>query len=174
MAEVTIHPGHAVHRPLVRLRVAMTEAERAAELMQLPAEPLRWSGSDPAALWVSPDQWLLVGESGSPGQLIQRCEDRLGGILHNATDATDALTCIAVEGAGARGLLAMLSGIDFHASRFRPGQCARTRMAKVAVLVRSVEGHRFELFVDRSVGAYLELWLRRSAQDPIHAASGPP
>ena len=124
--------------------------------MQLPSEPLRWSGTHPAALWVSPDQWLLVDESRSVRQLIGYCDRGLGEILHNATDSSDALTCITVGGAGARGLLAMLSGVDFDAGRFAAGQCVRTRMAKVAVLVRAMIDGQFELFVDRSVGPYLE------------------
>jgi len=170
MAEVTIRPGFAEQRTLVRLRVAMPEAGRAAAAMQLPSTPLRWSGTDPAALWVSPDQWLLVGEAGSAEQLIGRCEAALEGILHNATDATDALTCIELEGVGARDLLAAFSGVDYDAGRFQAGQCVRTRMAKVAVLVRALADDRFELFVDRSVGGYLEQWLRRAAQDPICSA----
>ena len=162
MAEITICAGHADRRPLVRLRVAMSEAERAAEAMQLPSEPLRWLGTDPAALWISPDQWLLIGEVGSVDNLIARCTTALDGILHNAIDSSDALTCLLVEGAGARDLLAILSGVDFDASRFQAGQCVRARLAKVAVLVRAMNGERFELFVDRSSGAYLEQWLRRA------------
>jgi sarcosine oxidase gamma subunit len=61
----------------------------------------------------------------------------------------------------------MLSGLDYDARRFRPGRCARTRMAKVAVIVRAVEEDRFELYVDRSVAGYLDSWLRRSAGDPV-------
>lgn len=167
MAEIRIAPGFAGHSSLVRLRVAMPDAGRAAAQMQLPTEPLRWTGTDPAALWVSPDQWLLAGATGSQEQLIRRCEIALGDILHHATDASDALICIVVEGAGARGLLAMLSGVDCDANRLRAGQCVRTRMAKAAVLVRALDNDRFELFVDRSIGEYLERWLRRCAQDPI-------
>ncbi len=163
-------PGKAAPRPLVRLRVAMADADRAGNSMQLPSQPMHWAGVDPAALWISPDQWLLVGESGSADDLVARCATELAGILHNATDSSDALTCISIGGAGARELLAMLSGIDFDASRFSAGQCVRTRMAKVAVLVRALTGDRFELFIDRSVGTYLEQWLRHAAQDPILSA----
>ena len=170
MAEIRIAPGFAGHRSLVRLRVAMPDADRAAAQMQLPTEPLRWAGADPTAMWVSPDQWLLASAAGSPEQLIRRCEIALGDILHHATDASDALICIEVEGAGARGLLAMLSGVDCDATRLRAGQCVRTRMAKVAVLLRALDNDRFELFVDRSVGEYLERWLRCCARDPVHSA----
>ena len=148
----------------------MPEAGRAAAALQLPSEPLRWSGTSPAALWVSPDQWLLIDEVRSVEQLIGYCDAALGEILHNATDSSDALTCMTVEGVGARGLLAMFSGVDCDAGRFAPGQCVRTRMAKVAVLVRAMIDDRFELFVDRSVGPYLEQWLHRAAHDPKHLA----
>lgn len=168
MAEIAVRSAVDDRRSLVRLRVPMTETGRAAAALQLPSEPLRWSGTSPAALWVSPDQWLLVDEARSAQQLIGYCDAALGDTLHSATDSSDALTCITVGGAGARGLLAMLSGVDFDAGRFAAGQCVRTRMAKVAVLVRAMIDGQFELFVDRSVGPYLEQWLHRAAQDPNH------
>jgi sarcosine oxidase subunit gamma len=143
----------------------MADAARVAATMRLPTEPMRWSGSDPAALWIGPDQWLLIGKQLPVDEIVSLCRARLGGILHAATDLSDALACFLVEGPGARSLLAMGSGVDFHPSVFGPGQCVRTRIAKLAVVVRVVEDEHFEVFVDRSASRYLHDCLNRNARD---------
>lgn len=165
MADVAIHAGYAPGRTLVRLRVRMQDAVRAASALALPAEPLASAGRDPLALWVSPDQWLLVSESTSATDIAERCGQALGDVLHNATDASDALVCFLVEGPGARDLLAMGSGVDFDVSAFRPGRCVRTRFAKMAVLINATGEERFELLFDRSAADYLEGWLRRAVEN---------
>jgi sarcosine oxidase, subunit gamma len=167
MADLTIRLASPEHRCLVRLRVPLTEASHAAAAMHLPSEPMRWSGSDPAAMWISPDQWLLVGEQLSVEEIVAICQARLGDILHSATDSSDALVCFVIDGSGARDLLAMGSGVDFHPSVFWPGQCVRTRIAKLAVVVRAMADERFEVFVDRSASRYFHTYLARNAGDPV-------
>jgi len=167
MAELSIQPACGERRGLVRLRVPLAEAARTAAALQLPAQPTHWSGSDPAALWMSPDQWLLVGEHASAEQLLELCRTRLGNLLYSATDASDALSCVRVEGRRARALLAMGSGVDIERSVLTPGRCLRTRFARVAVLLRVLADERFELYVDRSIAHYLEQWLQRAARDPL-------
>jgi sarcosine oxidase subunit gamma len=166
MPDLSIRPSDAQRRPLVHIRVPLAEATRAAAALRLPTEPMRWSGLDPAALWIGPDRWLLVGERLSSEQIIAACRAQLGDILHAATDASDALACFVVEGSSARMLLAMSSGVDFHPC-VGPGQCVCTRIAKLAVVVRSLGDERFELLVERSASRYLHEHLRRNAHDPI-------
>ena len=167
MPDLTIRPCDAQRRPLVRLRVPLVEAARAAVALRLPTDPMRWSGSDPAALWIGPDQWLLVGERLSSEEIISACGTQLADILHAATDSSDALTCFMLEGSSARMLLAMVSGIDFHPELVGPAHCVRTRIAKLAVVVRALGDERFEIFVDRSASRYFHEYLRRNAHDPI-------
>jgi heterotetrameric sarcosine oxidase gamma subunit len=155
-------------RTLVRLRVALPQADAAARRLELPPAGA-WSGADPQALWAAPDQWLLVSRQQSPDALIAHCAGALAGVLHHAVDESDALHCLALEGAGARTLLAMGSGVDFDPERFKAGRCARTRLAKVAVLVAALEGERFELYADRSIGAYLLDWFHQAGRDPLVA-----
>jgi sarcosine oxidase, subunit gamma len=167
MPELSIRPCDAQRRPLVHLRVPLAEATRAAAALRLPTDPMRWSGFDPAALWIGPDRWLLVGQRLSPEQIIANCRARLGDILHAATDSSDALTCFVVEGSGACRLMGMVSGVDFDPWITGAAHCVRTRIAKLAVVVRSLEEQRFELFVERSASRYLYQHLRRNAHDPI-------
>jgi sarcosine oxidase subunit gamma len=169
MVDLKIHVPEPHGRALVRLRVPLALASDAAALARLPLEPLTVGEGDPAALWVGPEQWLLASTAPPAGAILADFAARLQGVLHHATDASDALALIVVEGRAARGLLAMHSALDLGQLPMRVGRCARTRMAKVAVLVHAVEAQRFELYVDRSVGHYLRQWLQRSARDPILA-----
>lgn len=170
MAEPRIVQRVDDDRSLVRLRVALTHAEAAARRLELPSAGA-WSGADPQALWVGPDQWLLVSHRQSADALIARCGQALEGVLHHAVDSSDALHCLVVEGAGARMLLAMGSGVDFDPGRFKAGQCARTRLAKVAVLIAALESERFELYADRSVSVYLTDWFDQAGRDPLVGAA---
>jgi sarcosine oxidase subunit gamma len=170
MADLRIEMPDPHGRGLVRLRVPLDYAARAAAVARLPLEPLTVDEGEPAALWVGPDQWLIVSGSRPADAVLEDLAARLDGILHHASDASDALALITLEGTAARRVLAMLSGIDYDPASFPPGRCVRTRMAKVAVLVRAVGADRFELFVDRSVADYLEGWLHHAARDPILCA----
>lgn len=171
MAELRIVNRVDDGRSMVRLRVALRQAPEAAHALSLPEAAGTWSGADPQALWLSPDQWLLVSRARSADGLIDDCGRRLAGVLHHAIDSTDALACLALEGDGARRLLAMGSGVDFDAACFQAGQCVRTRFARIATVIVALEGGRFELYVDRSVGAYLADWLQNAVRDPLVGAA---
>ena len=165
MPEVLLETGHAPGRALVRLRVPLAAAAQAAARLDLPVEPLSSRGEAPSALWIAPDQWLLIDETVSASNIIEDVRDRLGTVLHSATDASDALACFMVAGPAARNLLAMGSGVDFDRRSFGPGKCVRTRFAKLAVLIRAIEPDRFDLFFDSCAADYLERWLRRAMAD---------
>jgi sarcosine oxidase subunit gamma len=165
MAEVTLATDSQADRVFVRLRIAIADAEGAARSLGLPLEPLTSRAGDPTALWIAPDQWLIVSSNATADALIGQIEGALGAFVHNATDASDALTCFAVSGRDARALLAMASGVDFDNRAFPTGRCVRTRFAKTAVVIHAVDSNRFEVIFDRSAAHYLEEWLRRALTD---------
>jgi heterotetrameric sarcosine oxidase gamma subunit len=167
MTELTILPSYAEHRCIVRLRVPLASAPGVAEKLQLPTGPLICSESEPVGLWIGPDQWLLVSERQSAAQIIAACHQRLGDILHIASDETDAFVCIAIEGRGGRSLLAMGAGVDFGQTAFGHFRCLRTRMAGLAVIIRALPNQFFELLVDRSAHEYFLAFLHRNARDPL-------
>jgi sarcosine oxidase subunit gamma len=166
MVSLEINPDAAANRALVHLRISSADAAHAAEQLKLPTVSGRWSGTDPQALWLGPDHWLLLGERISAVQLIVHCRNALPGILHHAADSSDALTCFSIAGQSAHRLLAMGSGVDFDPGVFPAGSCVSTRYAKVAAIIRALAGQQYELFTDRSVGAYVAMWLARAASDP--------
>jgi heterotetrameric sarcosine oxidase gamma subunit len=174
MPDVVLETRYAPGRAMVRLRVSLAAAAQAAAILDLPVEPLTSRGNGPTALWIAPDQWLLIDDAVSSDELMEDVRGRLGALVHIATDASDALACFVVEGPAACNLLSMGTGVDFDSSSFGPGKCVRTRFAKLALLIRCIEPDRFELFVDSSTAEYLEAWLRRAMAGVTSLKNGRP
>jgi sarcosine oxidase, subunit gamma len=170
MPEVSIACVPGPRLATVRLRVALAAAARAAAQLDLPTAPATAAFGDTDRLWIAPDQWLLTSEVHAAADLLRECERALGALRHHVVDASAALERLFVSGPRARALLAMGSGVDFEPRRFPVGTCARTRFARIAVIVVGREPDRFELIVDRSYHAYLQRWLVRAASDPLLAA----
>ncbi len=149
-------------RSIVALKVARNSIDAARECMNL-AGPLQASGSEPRSLWLGPDRWLLVSDTTAAGVIIDSCEQALAGVLHNAVDYSAGLAVFRLAGCGARQLLATGTGIDLRPDSFLPGSCCRTRLAQVAAVITVDASENFEIYVDRSYGAFLSHWLAESS-----------
>jgi len=156
-------------RSKVQLRVSGPYLARAADKLKLPTEPLSVTGSDPRLMWLAPDQWLLTSDREPADRLISWCRDEMASLVHCATDATAALSLFRVEHEKADVLLAMGCGLDFGS--LSPGQCARTRLARIASIIVPIRAGTYEVYVDRSYTQYLQDWITLSGRDPIFAAA---
>jgi len=164
------HPGFDLRqingRSIVRLRARPDAAGLAGEALQLPPA-LQWSGTDPAACWLGPDQWLLISDSKSAADMIGHIDTTLAGQLHAATDMSSGNVCFAIEGRAIRKVLAMGCGIDLHPGKFMTGHCVRTNFAQVPLFIVAVDDNHFDLYADRSYARYLEDWISKAGEDPI-------
>ncbi len=147
---------------IVSLKVSSKSLDSAIDGLQL-AAPLSASGSDPRSLWMGPDRWLIVSSSMSADILVEKCEEALADVLHNAVDNSAGLAVFRLMGAGARDLLAAGCGIDFRDEKFPVGNCCRTRFAQIAAVIAADGPDRFDIYVERSYEKYLGDWLRDSA-----------
>ena len=152
---------------MVRLRVRPQLADAACKALQLPGQALQFSGEDPAACWLGPDQWLLTSDTRPAEELVAHIDRTLSNLLHAATDMSSNNVCFALKGPAARTILAMGCGIDMHESAFMAGQCVRTQFANVQLLIVAVEDHVFDLYLDRSHARYLGDWIADAGEDPI-------
>ncbi len=172
------HPGFELNRidgrSMVRLRVRPRGADAACKALQLPHEPLRWWGEDPAAYWLGPDQWLLTSDTKPAKDIIGHIDRTLSGQLYAATDMSSHNVCFSLRSPSARTVLAMGCGIDMHRSAFMAGQCTHTHFANVLLFIVVVEDNNFNLYVDRSYASYLRHWLVNSGEDPITRFETPP
>jgi sarcosine oxidase subunit gamma len=130
--------------------------------LRLPLEPNRFTENDrAAALWLGPDEWLLVVPWGTEQTvtkaLCQAGRDHFFAI----TDVSHGHTTVNISGPGAIDTLMKGCSLDLHPSVFRGGCCAQTLLAKAGVVIRRVDGpHSFDLIVRRSFAEYLVLWLQ--------------
>jgi heterotetrameric sarcosine oxidase gamma subunit len=77
-------------------------------------------------------------------------------------DWSDTLVAIHVSGSGSTAVLARQCTLDLAANAFDIGQCARTRMAGVPVIIERLEAERFTCHVLRSHRNYIQRILQEA------------
>ena len=144
---------------------AFTSAAESVLGLALPTKPNTTAESgDLLALWLGPDEWLIVTLPDARTALAASLESALDGIHAAVTDVTGGQTVISVTGPNARDVLAKGCPLDLHPSAFRPGDCAQTLLAKANVTLRCVDdAPSYELIVRRSFADYAALWLQDAA-----------
>ena len=144
-----------------------TSAAGAALGLALPMEPNTVAVNGALlALWLGPDEWLVVTPPSAQTRLSDSLEAALDGKHAAVTDVTGGQTVITLSGPRARDVLAKGCPLDLHPAVFKPGHCAQTLVAKANVTIRCVDDSQsFELIVRRSFTEYVALWLHDAAQE---------
>jgi sarcosine oxidase, subunit gamma len=120
------------------------------------------------ALWLGPDEWLIVAEPGSAPAIIAALEHALDGLHRSVVDVSANRAVIELAGDGRLDLLSHGCALDLHPRSWRAGMCAQTLLAQVPVLLQERD-HATRIFVRLSLAAHLVDWLPRMGQ-PV----GPP
>ena len=134
---------------------------------RLPAEPNTTAGEGGLlALWLGPDEWLVVTPPDAQASLAQSLETAFDGVHASVADVTGGQIVITLSGPSARDVLAKGCPLDLHPAVFGPGDCAQTLLAKANVTIRCVDDSpSFELIVRRSFAEYTALWLHDAAME---------
>ncbi len=112
------------------------------------------------ALWLGPDEWLVIGAPGTETRLAADLGKALAGVVAAVTDVSDGRTVIRLHGPRVRDLLAKGCGLDLHPRAFGPGRCAQTRLAKANVILHQLDdAPTFDVYVERSFADYLWHWI---------------
>ena len=130
---------------------------------ELPKAPNTVSGR---ALWLGPDEWLIVSDSDVTGVL----ETVLEGEHCAIVDVSEARAVLELSGPGAPDVLASGCRLDLEA--LRPGSCAQTVLARAHVLLEPRKGGVWLLYVGRSFAAYARAWLEDAIA--LQAIPAPP
>jgi len=155
-------PVALVERPFrVQVNVRCVPGSAAADLVctvvgaALPTTPCTAATGDGVqALWLGPDEWLVVGgDAGLVAQLAAAV-----GSEGSAVDVSAQRTVIEVSGTGARDVLAQGCAIDLDPRASPPGTCVQTVLALAGVILL-VGDAAFELYVRSSFAGYLADWL---------------
>lgn len=116
-----------------------------------------------AALWLGPDEWLLLAppEDG----LAQRLEAGLAGEPGCVVDISHRQIALEVGGPGAAAALNAGCPLDLDLAAFPAGRCTRTVLAKADVVLWRRGPERFHLECWRSFAPYVLAVLDQAAQD---------
>jgi sarcosine oxidase, subunit gamma len=126
-----------------------------------------WSKSSARhALWLGPDEWLIVAEGEAPELLEQALRDRLRGLHHSVVDLSANYTTIEITGMDARLVLAKGMPLDLHAAAFKTPAAAQSLLAKAQVILQCLDdGPTFRIYVRPSFAGYLAEWLLDAAAE---------
>lgn len=121
---------------------------------------------DRRALWLGPDEWLILGPEDQEEALEQALRDGLNGGFGSIVDVSASRTVLEVRGVKARDLLAHGVPIDLDARSFGPGRCAQTLLGKAQVIIESSDEAAIHLYVRSSFACYVANWLLDATANP--------
>jgi sarcosine oxidase subunit gamma len=129
--------------------------------LELPVTPRASSSSNGlAALWLGPDEWLLIAKDGTG--LAARLSDVEG--LYSAVDVSHRNTAVIVEGAKAANVINSGCPQDLSLAAFPVGACARTLLAKSEVILYRQGANKFRVECWRSFSNYVWHYLVDAAK----------
>ncbi|WP_406176133.1 sarcosine oxidase subunit gamma [Streptomyces sp. NBC_00996] len=138
--------------------------------LQLPLQPNTVvRAGELTALWLGPDEWLVVGPPGTQQDLESRIRAATGDAPVSVTDVSAQRTTLLVAGPRARDLLAHGCPLDLHPRAFGAGRCAQTTLARAQIVLVARDESRagFWVLVRSSFAGYLTDWLLDAAAEYV-------
>jgi len=143
-------------RWILRVGAEGIAAGSAAFGVVLPVEPCRAAVlGEKAALWLGPDEWLLLAPVDTPAPAID--------VPHSLVDVSHRQTALDVSGTRAADLLNTGLMLDLRLSAFPVGACARTLLGKADVVLWRTGVNMFHLEVWRSFAPYVHEFLTQAS-----------
>jgi sarcosine oxidase subunit gamma len=127
------------------------------------------SGEALTALWLSPDEWMLVSnEVVSEDANTYEVEDNLVNNISKAklgavTDVSDQFVMINIKGSKVFDLFATGSPFNFNEFKNKKGSVVQTILSHIDVIIHLTEINDVNLLVRRSFSEHLNSWLNDSA-----------
>lgn len=138
-------------------------AVKAAVGLAVPGQRQVKLGKKGGVAWMSPDELMLMVDYHAAPGIVARLEAALEGTHHLVVNVSDARAVFAIEGAGAREVLAKGAPVDLSPGAFGPGEIRRTRLGQVAAAFWMTGEDSFELVCFRSVAGFVFDWLATAA-----------
>lgn len=113
------------------------------------------------ALWLGPDEWLLIDENGADLMAIASGVSA----LHSATDVSHRNTAILVSGPDAAGAIASSCPLDLGKAIFPVGAAARTVLGKIEIVLLRTGDEDYRVECWRSFAPYAFGMLVEGAED---------
>jgi len=162
--ELSFLPSRA--KFVLRCRPDSLAAAGRAFALTLPVTACRAavSGSR-AALWLGPDEWLLLAAPEDAAALVEQFSVALAGASHSLVDVSHRGAAIAMTGAHAATLINHGCALDLAHAAFPAGMCTRTLFEKAEVILWRREEHTYHVEIERSFAPYVWRMLIEARED---------
>ena len=132
----------------------------------LPTAPCRYASVDErTALWLGPDEWLLLAPDAERRTLLRALQAALAGKPASIVDLSHRDCGLALNGPMAAQILNSGCPLDLDLAAFPEGMCTRTLLGKAEVVLwRSAPG-TFRLEIARSFTPYVVALLGEAMHD---------
>jgi sarcosine oxidase subunit gamma len=115
-----------------------------------------------AALWLGPDEWLVVGPPGAGPEIVAELHRALDGPRRSVVDVSANRATLEVSGPRAKDIMAKGCGLDLDRRVWQAGSCAQTLLARVPVILHERE-QATRVLIRPSFSNYLVDWLLEAA-----------
>jgi sarcosine oxidase subunit gamma len=152
---------------LAQVDVRLDPSHVSAAPVPLPLEPnTAWEEGARSALWLGPDEWLVLGAPHASDELVADLERVLEGTTHSVVDVSANRVALEVSGPGAKEVLSTGCSLDLDPrGGWRTGRCAQTLLARVPVILHE-RANTTRVLVRPSFGSYLVDWLLEATGRP--------
>jgi sarcosine oxidase subunit gamma len=145
---------------------AARAAAGAAFGVPLPESPCRANSADNrAALWLGPDENLLLAVAADMPILAASLDAALSGIAHSLVDVSQRQVALQLRGPHACAILGSGCPLDLDLTEFPAGMCTRTLFGKADIVLWRTGAAEFHLEVWRSFSDYVLGCLQEAARD---------
>lgn len=161
---VSVTPAEPAFRLSLRAPAASVAALSKALGVKLPQQPktsAQSKGGARSALWLGPDEWLVIETGGEDP--VAACSGVKA--LHSAVDVSHRNTALIVSGANAAAVLSAGCPQDLSLSAFPTGASSRTVFSKAEIVLWRVEENTFRVECWRSFCDYVFTFLEAAARD---------
>lgn len=117
------------------------------------------------ALWLGPDEWLLIAGDGEAADIAAKMESALASTPHSLVEVSHRNTALEVEGSHAADVLNSGCALDLSLKGFPVGMCTRTLFHKAEIVLWRIAENRFRLEVWRSFAAYVWAQLEEARRE---------
>lgn len=163
---VMMAPLPPAARFILRARPAAMEAAAAPLGFRLPVVACRSvSAGIRSALWLGPDEWLLLAPAADGAAWQAALEAAIGSLPHSLVDISHRQSGLTLSGAAATSVLNVGCPLDFDPAAFPVGMCTRTVLGKAEIVLWRTGAQGFHIEAWRSFLPYVWGFLAEAARE---------
>ncbi len=163
---LTIVPAPPAARYSLRCRPEHTGLLGRAFGVPLPVQACRVGrAGHKAALWLGPDEWLLLAEDGAQAGIEAGFASVAATTTFSLVDVSHRHAAVRLDGPAAEAVLSAGCPLDLHVTAFAPDTCARTLFGKCEVVLWRTQHGAFRMEFARSYADYVWSFLEAACTD---------